>query len=108
VRELSLSEVQSFLSRAAPTGSRLASSAAAAVPTATAALEAAAQRVAAELNPEELAVVLHESVGGSVPPQVDRRLLLAASEALDGAPLTPEQKRRARSAFLDLCRKVEK
>lgn len=115
VRELSLAEVQSFLSRAAPPASPVGSTApAAAAPTspasssAPAALEASAQRIARELNAEEMEAVLNESVGGSVPSQVDRRLLVAGSQALGGAQLTPEQKRRVRAAFLDVCRKLKK
>jgi hypothetical protein len=52
--------------------------------------------------------VLKESVGGSVPSQVDRRLLVAGSQALGGAQLTPQQKRTVRAAFLDACRKMKK
>lgn len=115
VRELSIAEVQSFLGRAGPPASPVGSTApAATTPTspasnsAPAALEAAAQRIARELNAEEMEAVLNESVGGSVPSQVDRRLLVAGSQALGGAQLTPEQKRRVRAAFLDVCRKLRK
>jgi hypothetical protein len=52
--------------------------------------------------------ILKESVGGSVPSQIDRQLLLAGSQALGGTPLTPDQKRRVRAAFLEGCRKVKK
>lgn len=113
VRELTVAEVQSFLSRAStPAHASIApslgqpSSAVFGVTPAT--LEAAAQRIAAELNDEEMEAVLNESVGGSVPSQVDRRLLVAGSQALGGAQLTPQQKRSVRVAFLDACRKMKK
>jgi NYN domain len=114
VRELSVAEVQTFLSRATHAAASAASAApATAVGTATSltaapgTLEAAAQLFARELNAEEMEAVLKESVGGSVPSQVDRRLLVAGSQSLGGAQLTPEQKRRVRSAFLDLCRNLK-
>lgn len=115
VRELSLAEVQSFLSRAShPAASPTAPATSATVsPTlvpsaAPATLEVAAQRIAGELNAEEMEAVLKESIGGSVPSQVDRRLLVAGSQSLGNAQLTPEQKRRVRAAFLDACRRMKK
>ncbi len=104
VRELSLAEVQSFLSRAHIRPSATVVQ----VPESTSAsqaLELAAQRIADELNAEEMEAVLTASVGGSVPSQIDRRLLVAASQAL-GAELTPQQKRHIRSVFLDRCRRA--
>lgn len=113
VRELSLAEVRSFLSRVPQTTALVTSAPAAAAPAQPAVapattLEAAAQRIAGELNGEEMGAVLKESVGGSVPSQLDRRLLVAGSQALGGTPLTPGQKRRLRTAFLDACRTAEK
>lgn len=101
VRELSLAEVQSFLScvpQTAPAFQAFTST--------ITTLEMAAQRVASDLTSEEKDGVLAESGGGggSVPPELDRRLLVAGSQALGGAPLTPEQKRRIRAAFLDVIR----
>lgn len=109
VRELSLKEVQSFLSRATPTATAAPAAVqppAAATP--NAALEAAAHQIAEELNAEEMAAVLSESTGGSVPSQVDRRLLVAGSQALGGTQLTSVQKRSVRAAFLDVCRNLKK
>jgi formylmethanofuran dehydrogenase subunit A len=71
-------------------------------------LEAVAQRIASELNAEEKEAVLKESAGNSVPAQIDRRLLSAGTQVTAGALLTPEQKRRLRTAFLDTCRKAAK
>jgi hypothetical protein len=68
-------------------------------------LEAVARRIASELDPEEKNAVLDQSVGGSVPSTIDRRLLAASGRALGGAPLTPDQKRRVRAAFLGFCRR---
>jgi uncharacterized LabA/DUF88 family protein len=113
IREINAAEVQSFLKRApsqpfatAPlqspaipaqeTGPR------AAIPTT---IEAVAERIAGELNPEEMEAVLKDSVGGSVPSQIDRRLLVAGTQATGGAQLTSQQKRRVREAFLDACRR---
>lgn len=111
VRELSLTEVQTFLARVSQPTSTIAPTApAVAVQPAAApraSLDLAAQRIAEELKPEEMEAILKESVGGSVPSQIDRRLLLAGSQALGGTPLTPEQKRRVRAAFLESCRKVK-
>jgi hypothetical protein len=111
VRELTRAEVQSFLSRSAQSAAFLG-----AIPAITpylpapalATLEAAAQRIASELNSEEMDAVLKESVGGSVPSQVDRQLLVAGSQAIGGTTLTSEQKRCVRAAFLNTCRKFMK
>ena len=105
-REVTLAEVQAFLSRVAPAPSLVGSAQGSAVVASPSALEAAAHRIAKELTSEEMAAVLIDSVGGSVPSQLDRRLLVAGSQALGGAQLTPEQKRRVRAAFLDACRKL--
>lgn len=114
VRELTSREVGSFLSRA-PTQQLSASAESprtgADAPTSSppaagvASLEAAAGRIAGEMNAEERDAVLKESVGGSVPPEVDRRLLVAGSQALGGAQLNPMQKRQIRGAFLLACKK---
>lgn len=107
VRELTADEVQTFLRRTPEPVTPLAPvvvSAAATRPTITS-LEDVAKRIANELNPEEMDAVLKESVGGSVPSQIDRRLLVAGTQATGGVQLTPEQKRRVRAAFLDTCRR---
>jgi len=65
-------------------------------------LTAVAIAVAAELTAEEIEAVLRDSVGGSVPFQLDRRILVAGSQALGGS-LEPAEKRTLRSAFLDAC-----
>ena len=48
--------------------------------------------------------MLKDSVGGSVPSEVDRRLLVVGSRALGGAPLSPAAKRLIRGEFLEACR----
>ena len=101
VRELTLVEVSTFLALADRQTARASPSAA---PRLGTPLEAAAQRVARELTAEEREAVLKEAAGGAIPAQVDRRLLLAGSEAMDGSPLTSEQKRRLRAAFVEACR----
>ena len=112
VRELALTEVQTFLTRVPQPTNAMATAASAVAmqlaATQRGSLEVAAQLIADELKPEEMEAVLKESVGGSVPSQIDRRLLLAGSQALGGTPLTPEQKRRVRAEFLGVCRKVTK
>lgn len=103
--ELSLAEVQTFLKPLADPARSAAGPPPAEEKTAPAPadLPAVAQRVADSLSPEEIGAVLQESAGGSVPPILDRRLLLEGSRAL-GAPLTPELKRLVRAAFLAACR----
>lgn len=111
VRELSRHDVETFLTRAsvpAAISPTAAPAAAAPVSAPPIALETAAQQIAGKLNVEEMEAVLKESVGGSVPAEIDRRLLVAGSQALDGTQLTPAQKRRVRAAFLDACRKLVK
>lgn len=113
VRELTLAEVQSFLSRAVqPASSSASLNSIVSDPDASnlvpATLEAVAQRIAGELSAEEMEALLKESIGGSVPPQVDRRLLVAGSQALGDKLLDSKEKRRIRAAFLDACRKLEK
>jgi hypothetical protein len=107
VREISLAEVQSFLSRVAPPVATAAPAAATAPAVPPATLEAAAEKIAGELNAEEMEAVLKDSVGGSVPSQLDRRLLVAGTQALGGAQLSPDQKRRVRAAFLNACKKLK-
>ncbi len=113
LHELTLADVQSFLKRAPAHDvfAAASSSPVIAAPPATfraaspVTLDGIAQGIAGELNAEEMDAVLQESVGGSVPAQIDRRLLLAGAQATGGAHLTPEQKRRVRAAFLEACRK---
>lgn len=109
VREIGLAEVQSFLSRAptpptAPAGPSVSSSTMTEVTT----LEAVALRIASSLGPEEMDAILKDSEGGSVPSQIDRHLLVAGTQATGGAPLSSDQKRRVRAAFLGACRKLKK
>jgi hypothetical protein len=110
VRELSLPEVQTFLTTV---GAVVAPSAPASPPSSASPLRASpaqspssieelAEQIAAELNAEEMEAVLKESSGGSIPAQIDRRLLTAGTQ-LTGATLTPAEKRRMRVAFLDAC-----
>jgi len=115
MRELGLPEVQSFLTRA-PSSMHPPSGAPQSIgsspPSSTssvlnATLEAAAQRIVDELSPEELDAVLRESFGGSVPAHLDRKLLLAGTQATGGAALAPDQKRRARAIFLEACRRAK-
>lgn len=109
VRELSLGEVQSFLRRSSPptfpatvlTGPTT-QHATLSQPQQGALLQVA-QQLAAELSLEERRAVLKESSGSSVPQEVDRRLLIAGTQAMGGVQLTPTQKRHLRSAFLDAC-----
>lgn len=100
--ELSLADVQTFLKPLAE-GPRAAPPEAEERAMPPADLTAVAQRVAGSLTAEEIEAVLLESSGVSVPPILDRRLLLEGSRAL-GAPLTPELKRQVRAAFLAACR----
>lgn len=115
VRERTLAEIQSFLRRApepavgpgresATFEPGASSGSTAQGPSSEQTLDAAAQLLADELSAEEREALLKESVGGSVPSQVDRRLLVAAGQALGGARLTSEQKRRLRDSFLEACR----
>ena len=111
VRVLSNTDVRFFLSRAAhallPIG-------APAVPVATpdddepgitqATIEEVAQRIAAELPAEEMEAVLNAPVGGTIPAEVHRKLLVSASQAIGGKRLTVDEKRLLRSAFIDACR----
>lgn len=113
VRELTAAEVQAFLKRAPSQLSSTAPSQAATLAgdpgslvASPASLEAVAASIAGELNAEEMEAVLKDSVGGSVPSLIDRRLLVAGTQATGGAPLTSQQKRRAREAFLEACRRV--
>lgn len=71
---------------------------------ASAELTQLAQRIAESLSPEEIDAVLVEAGSGSVPSNIDRRLLVEGSKANNGIPLTPELKRLARAAFLSACR----
>jgi uncharacterized LabA/DUF88 family protein len=113
VREITAVEVQSFLKRAPSQPSSTAPLQSSAFPAretepraaSPTTIEAVAERIAGELNREEMEAVLKDSVGGSVPSQIDRRLLVAGTQATGGAQLTSQQKRRVREAFLDACRK---
>lgn len=105
LRELSRIEVQSFMSktvrseRQPPVGSLPSSGA-----TVNGTIDDIAKRIASALSAEEIDAVLLDSRGGSVPAEIDRRLLLAATEGT-GAPMASADKRRLRAAFLEECRK---
>lgn len=124
IRELSLAEVQAFLTRApsmvaVPSpGSQYAvlSNAAQSVPPGELTpgpmvdlqdlanqLEATARAIANELTGEEKAAVLNQSIGGSVPSQVDRKLLTRGAGLANSSTLTSAQKRLLRKAFLKAC-----
>ncbi|MGB8298488.1 MAG: NYN domain-containing protein [Polyangia bacterium] len=109
VREISRSEIQSFLSRTRAAEREPDAAAIVVAPHEgeRVSLADVAKTVAAELRPEEIEAVLLEAAAGgsgSVPSAVDRRLLVAGSAALDGAQLTSSEKRQLRTAFLDACR----
>ncbi len=112
LRELDLAEVQTFLTQvpatmdygATPQGERSASSHDLA-PDVSDSLVTVARRIVDELSDEEREAVLAEAQSGAVPPQVDRRLLIAGSQAMGGDPLTSQQKRHVRNAFLDACQR---
>jgi uncharacterized LabA/DUF88 family protein len=71
-------------------------------------LEETAYEVADALDPEEVDEALDLAEQGSVPSQIDRRLLIAGTQALGGNQLSTEQKRLIRGAFVDACRDVWK
>jgi hypothetical protein len=111
VRELGLAEVGKLLSKApsvatTPPVATSATGLASAQGPADASdrLVAVARQLAVELTAEERDAVLKESVGGSVPAHLDRRLLTNGGNELSGALLTPEQKRTLRSAFRAACK----
>ncbi|MCC6466119.1 MAG: NYN domain-containing protein [Planctomycetes bacterium] len=112
VRELTLAEVETFLSRVAPPATALQLAVQPASPSSPAStdagqdgIKATARHIAGRLSLEEVTAVIRESEGGAVPSQLDRQLLLTGSQALGGTSLNPAQKRQLRSAFLDECRK---
>lgn len=117
-RELTLAELQSFLSRAthpsyAPghgNGSSAISSSALDEPEVLnlPTLASVALRIAVALSSEERSGLIQEAGVVSVPSLIDRRLLVAGTQATGGLPLTPEQKRQIRAAFIEECRKLER
>ncbi len=66
-------------------------------------LVAAAEMIAGQLTDDEVDALLRESSGGSVPTEVDRRLLVEGSRRT-GEPLSPHDKRLVRETFLATCR----
>jgi len=128
VLELSLEEVQSFLkpltdnSRSTPVfvytpepngaggeaergeGESTPEAEGASFASQSAELTQLAQRIAESLSQEEIDAVLLEAMSGSVPSNIDRRLLVEGSKTNNGIPLTPDLKRLARGAFLTACR----
>ncbi len=106
VRELGEADVRSFLRRAT-VGAAAPLLAGAPTPPpeeASVALVAIARRMAESLSHDERQATLQASATGSLPPPIDRRLLVAGSSALSGAPLQAAQKRELRAAFLEGCR----
>ena len=108
VHELAASDVRSFLTRASRelplAASPSSSSATPGEPeTSPSALELVAQRIARELLPEEIDPGLAGSTAGTIPAHIDRRLLVAGTQAT-GTALTIEQKQRLRAAFLEASR----
>jgi len=103
VRELSLGEVQSFLTRALGSSAALVTAQPASASPGVTTLEGVATRLAGELDARERESILQAQ--GAVPTEIDRRLLLAATKALS-AQLDAAQKRALRGAFLDACRKL--
>lgn len=101
VRELTLAEIESFLTTV-PSSARSAAAPRAPEPTT---LEGVARQVAGSLDADELGLVLGSMTRGeSVPVDIDRRLLRAGSAAMSGTRLTSRDKRQLRAAFLDHCR----
>jgi len=107
VRELSASEVRSFLS-VTPEAERSAlgpDGGAALMPSEE--LTRVARTIARDLDPEEWEAVLLEAAAGSVPGHIDRRLLVAASSALGSVTLDPGDKRTLRAAFVAACQAIQ-
>lgn len=111
LRELGISEVQSFLSRLPPpeVGAKAAPAGLLGLESRVDSLhlEATAQRLASELNSAELSALLAQGEGGSVPAALDRRLLLAGTHCAGGGELSAKQKRQLRAAFLEACRTLK-
>jgi len=94
MREITKAEVETFL---------VASSKTPLAPTTEVNLHTLAEARARALTPEQMSAILIDSEGGSVPPEVDRELLRAGSEAI-GGELSSIQKRQLRAAFIARCR----
>lgn len=105
VRELSLAEVQSFLTRALGPSAVGATARPPSVPPGSTTMAGVAARIAGELDARERESILQAEAPGAVPAEIDRRLLLAATKAV-GAQLDPAKKRALRAAFLDACRRL--
>jgi hypothetical protein len=99
VRELKKDEVSTFLSRSAPRTQTPA-------PTplrSNSPLASVAEELAGQLTAEEVDAILKDSTGGSVPAEIDRRLLRKGSE-ISKTQLESAQKRLLRTTFLEACR----
>jgi uncharacterized LabA/DUF88 family protein len=107
VRELSLEEVQSFLTRAASSSAALVIGPPSSSSLGSMALDGIAARIAGELDAGEREAILQASLQGAVPAEIDRRLLLVATK-VSGAQLDSTRKRALRAAFLDACRELAK
>ena len=71
-------------------------------------LDAATRAFVALLAPDEIESLLqYAGSGGGVPPHIDKRLLVAGTQAID-EQLTHEQKRRMREVLLEESRKPER
>ena len=90
-REITRAEVESFLVMSTK-----------AAPVEGVNLHTLAEARARALTPEQMSAIL-DSEGSSVPPEVDRELLRAGSEAI-GGELSTIQKRQLRAAFIARCR----
>ena len=103
LRELSREEVCAFLSKTSGRSAETLDDDAD-----RSALEETAYEVADSLDPDEVDEALELAEQGSVPSQIDRRLLIAGTQAVGGNQLSTEQKRFIRGAFVDACRDVWK
>jgi hypothetical protein len=101
LRELSLAELAACLKRAT-----VLPRAASASVSPDFGLESVAERIAAELDAEQRTVLLEEAGAGSLPAEVDRKLLIAGTHAAGGIPLSADQKRGLRALFLAASRKL--
>lgn len=101
--ELRKTDVTSFLTRVAPRTVTASVAPNASATGAKAPLVAIAERLAAQLSDDEVRAILKESHGGSVPSEIDRRLLVEGTNQT-GALLVPDEKRLMREAFISACR----
>lgn len=103
VHELSRAEVSLFLRRSSK-GETAATEPHLTAGDSESILDEIARTIAKQLGPEELEVVVKEAEDGSIPQQIDRRLLVEGSKQIGGTPLTSAQKRQVRRRFVEACR----